>query len=366
MPENPWIGRFTRRYHIWIPAILRWARGKPLVGFGLDSKVVSAWSYAPLLRALTLGTLVIVAMLSIWLYPTFEDRRWKWALREADRPMFVIEARRNVVQFWGGVVVLLGLYIGWRRIVATDEANRLQYEKQLIDREGQVTQRFTAAVEQLGHEKAEVRLGAIFALERIANDSARDASTISETLSAYIRNRCTEPSFPVPDVQAALTVLGRRAWVKESGYVQPVDLKGAVLTGYDLSRARLQYCIATNANFRGANLRSCDLSYAKLEGALFDGATATSAKFRGISAFNSQWNGAHLGAADMTHANLQRASLSHAKLNRVLFVQARLKEADLSHAAVTGADFSGVDVSKVNHEGVDFRRARVPPSLGAS
>jgi uncharacterized protein YjbI with pentapeptide repeats len=356
MPQNPWIGRLTRRYHIWIPTIVRWARGKPLVGFGLDSKVVSAWSYAPLLRALALVALVSVAMLSIWLYPTFEDQRWKWALREADRPMFVIEARRNVVQFWGGVVVLLGLYLGLRRIVATDEANRLQSEKQLIDREGQVTQRFTAAVEQLGHDKAEVRLGAIFALERIANDSIRDAPTITETLSAYIRNRCTSVAPPMADVQAALTVLGRRSWAEKIGYSMPVDLTGAVLDGYDLSKASLKYCIAINASFRGSNLRSCDLCYAKLQGASLDGAVATSAKFRGISAFSSKWTGAHLGAADMTRANLQRATMKNATLHRALFVRARLNEADLSNAAVDGADFSEADLTGSNSAGVDLRQ----------
>jgi hypothetical protein len=43
-----------------------------------------------------------------------------------------------------------------------------------LSREGQVTDRYTKAIEQLGSEKIDVRIGGIFALERIARDSARE------------------------------------------------------------------------------------------------------------------------------------------------------------------------------------------------
>lgn len=54
-----------------------------------------------------------------------------------------------------------------------------------ISREGQVTERFTRAVDQLGSEHLDVRLGAPYALERIAHDSATDRRTIGEILTAY-------------------------------------------------------------------------------------------------------------------------------------------------------------------------------------
>jgi hypothetical protein len=40
-----------------------------------------------------------------------------------------------------------------------------------LNRAGQITDRFTKAIEQLGHEELDVRLGGIYALERIARDS---------------------------------------------------------------------------------------------------------------------------------------------------------------------------------------------------
>ena len=43
-----------------------------------------------------------------------------------------------------------------------------------LSREGQVTDRYTKAIEQLGSDKLDVRIGGIYALERVARDSARD------------------------------------------------------------------------------------------------------------------------------------------------------------------------------------------------
>ena len=59
-----------------------------------------------------------------------------------------------------------------------------------IASDGQVTERFTRAIEQLGSEPIEVKLGGIYALERIMKDSPRDHWTIVETLTAFVRHRC--------------------------------------------------------------------------------------------------------------------------------------------------------------------------------
>ena len=84
---------------------------------------------------------------------------------------------------------------------------------------GQVTDRFGKAVEQLGSNATDVRLGAIYSLERLMNDSTADQPTIMEVLSAYIREhtaaRTQSEVGPSIDVQAALTVLGRRNAVND-------------------------------------------------------------------------------------------------------------------------------------------------------
>src|SRR4051794_11504205 len=92
----------------------------------------------------------------------------------------------GIVQFVGVVVLAVGGYFTWRNLRATQA-------KLDIDRESQITNRFTQAVAQLGAElkdgkpNLEVRLGGIYALERIARDSPRDHWTIMEVLTASVR-----------------------------------------------------------------------------------------------------------------------------------------------------------------------------------
>jgi hypothetical protein len=95
-------------------------------------------------------------------------------------------------------------------------------------------ERFTRAIEQLGSDQLEVRLGAIYALERIARDSERDHWPIMEILTAYVRahaprkkeeqrlqeeisssaTQLVQNNQPPPklatDIQAIPTVLGQR------------------------------------------------------------------------------------------------------------------------------------------------------------
>jgi hypothetical protein len=52
-----------------------------------------------------------------------------------------------------------------------------------------ITERFSKAVEQLGSDKLEVRLGGIYSLERIAYDSDRDHWTIMEVLTSFIQEK---------------------------------------------------------------------------------------------------------------------------------------------------------------------------------
>ena len=66
----------------------------------------------------------------------------------------------------------------------------------VLSREGQVTDRYTKAIEQLGSDKLDVRIGGIYALERIARDSAKDHPTVMEVLTAFIRAHSREPWPP--------------------------------------------------------------------------------------------------------------------------------------------------------------------------
>jgi hypothetical protein len=63
----------------------------------------------------------------------------------------------------------------------------------MVAQERQITELFTAAVDQLGSDNLENRLGAIYALERIAEDSVRDHWPIMEILATYVRQNAPWP-----------------------------------------------------------------------------------------------------------------------------------------------------------------------------
>src|SRR5450759_824356 len=90
-----------------------------------------------------------------------------------------------------------------------------------LSREGHITDGYTKAVDQLGEtEKLAVRLGGIYALERLAVDSERDHHIVVKVLGAFVREHDppkpgnSPPTDPpnlhvLPDVEAAVTVLAR-------------------------------------------------------------------------------------------------------------------------------------------------------------
>jgi hypothetical protein len=154
-----------------------------------------------------------------------------------------------------------------------------------VTRDGQITDRFSKAIGQLGSEADEDRLGGIYALERIARDSRRDHEAVIEVLAAYVRKRAPWPpetarrygtrSRPENDVQAVLAVLGRRevCYDRHNVDLKSTDLRGALFGGAKLRRVDF-----TNAHLEGANFEDADLRGAILENADLRGADLSGAK----------------------------------------------------------------------------------------
>ena len=200
-----------------------------------------------------------------------------------------------------------------------------------LSRGGQVTDRYTKAIEQLGSKDLDVRIGGIYALDRVARDSARDHPTVMEVLTAFIRERSpvleqpadprskVQERFTRPDVQAAVSVVGRRDVKRD---IRSIHLDHADLSGADL----------THAHLNGAYLRFADLTAADLNGAHLNGAHLRGAQLNGAALWDAQLNGARLFGADLTAANLNGARLHHAKLTGAKFVHADLASADLTGA----------------------------------
>jgi Pentapeptide repeats (8 copies) len=180
-----------------------------------------------------------------------------------------------------------------------------------LSRQGQVTDRYTRAIEQLGSGKLDVRIGAVYALERIARDSATDHPTVMEVLAAFIREHSRERWVPgvdkpgaktprltaPPDMQAAIAVIGRRDTRRDQ---ERIDLNSANLNAADFFRARFPAANFVGAHLIGADMMSADLTGADLTDANLTGADLTDADLTG---------------ADLTYADLTDADLTYANLN---------------------------------------------------
>jgi hypothetical protein len=89
-----------------------------------------------------------------------------------------------------------------------------------LTEQGQVTDRYTRAVEQLGHEKAPVRLGALYSLEHLAQDNPEYRQTVVDVLCAYLRMPYALPPRTEPGaehVEEAAPLVDGRDWGPKEG-----------------------------------------------------------------------------------------------------------------------------------------------------
>jgi hypothetical protein len=286
-------------------------------------KLARAFDFWTAVLAGAAGVLFLAFLIiSVPRYQVRQDLR-AGRITQSEIPQQVDAYRRTIIQLAGGLVVAIGLYLTWRRIEVTER-------RVAVSEEGQVTDRFSTAIEQLGDDRLEVRLGGIYALERIAKDSPKDHWTVMETLSAFVRenasstregedseDEATSPkdnSGPRTDVQAACTVIGRRKTDQ--------DPEGEFV---DLTRARLAGIHLLDADLSGANLQHADLS----------GAALFNADLSETIVHNTDLSGAHLKGA-----TLSGALLTHADLSR---------KADLRNVDLSGADLMFADLGKARN-----------------
>ena len=236
------------------------------MAFSDVKKFIASWRKELGGLGVVLGGLGVVALI-LWLPPWQAEHVRGRLDKPADEYRLATledEHRRTLAQILTGGGLLVGLYLGWRRVRVAEE--------------GQITERFTRAIEQLGQEgpdKMAIRLGGIYALERIAKDSEKDHGPIMEVLTAYVREKVPrknddyEPQAgerPPTDIQAILTVIGRRETTGKNRRNDPLDLNYTRLEWANLSGANL-----SGADLGGAKLREANLKGADLEGAeLFD------------------------------------------------------------------------------------------------
>ncbi|WP_171075227.1 pentapeptide repeat-containing protein [Nonomuraea basaltis] len=260
-----------------------------------------------------------------------------------ERVQAVNAARHTLIQAATGLVVIGGVVFTAQGLWYTAQSLDASRQAQLTAEEGQITDRYTKAVEQLGSAKLDVRLGGLYALERLAQDSHRDHQTIYDVLAAFVREHDPKPSITdkelftmraTTDVAAALTIIGRRSATRD---VRAPDLNSIRTPGANLSEAYLM-----DAGLTEARLFRADLTKAHL-----GGANLTSARLDGANLSGAELDYANLLGANLTDANLFRANLTDAYLTDANLTGANLIDANLTGANLTGANLTGANLTGI-------------------
>ncbi len=198
---------------------------------------------------------------------------------------------------------------------------------------GQITERFTKAIDQLGSDRPAIQLGGIYALKAIADDARSFHYPVVEILTAYVREKArwgddyeAESSHrrrrAPADIQAIRNVLGRRREMP----ADPVDL--------------------TDTDLRGAELEFADLSgagfyHSHLDGAAFEESKLERANFRRACLRDAQFIRCNFGGSAFEGADLRKKEFVLCDLSKGDFTEANLEETDFTDSTLQGADLRG-------------------------
>jgi Pentapeptide repeats (8 copies) len=202
------------------------------------------------------------------------------------------DAGATLLQAAAGALLVLGVVATWRQVQ--------------VSREGQITERFSRAIDHLGADKPDVRLGGLYTLERIAKDSPADRGTVTAVLGAFVRSHApwlvgapNGPEHPSPTVDGQLPWLEHRL-----PEVQAAMLSDANLRHTNFARSQMVEVDFERSDLEDADLRLANMRQARLAGALLIGTHLQQADLRG-----ADLRGAVLAGADLRDARLDGAKL---------------------------------------------------------
>ena len=252
--------------------------------------------------------------------------------------------------------------------------------------ERRATELYTKAADQLGSDKAPVRLAGLYSLERLAQDNQSQRQTIVNVICAYLQMPYTPPGTTPVEPSAddgessdegAAAEDEKRADQERERYEKRLQEheKGAqeqrvrttaqrILHRHISRMADETIFWKTSIDLSGANLAGALLAEAALWGANLDEANLTGA-FLGeanlskASLYKANLTGAFLFEADLSRANLKEANLTGADLGEAYLTLAMLSEANLSEASLHRANLADARLDRANLTGARLDRANL-------
>ncbi|WP_051899026.1 pentapeptide repeat-containing protein [Sciscionella sediminilitoris] len=255
--------------------------------------------------------------------------------------------RLEAIRVAGTIVVgaggLVALWLAARRQRSTELELSRQYAADRVSEldavERRITELYTKAADQLGSEKAPVRLAGLYALERVGSGAPDQRPTVINVICAYLRMPFTRLGSP-----------------ESEGYQERVQEREVRLTAQRILHRRLttaasqehradQRWTGLTIDLTGASLREAEFARADLSDAVFAGAKLVGAVFTSAKLDHADFTAADLGEAELESVQSMRAVFTTAELTGAVLTNATLREANFSHARLDGADLSGAELT---------------------
>ena len=275
------------------------------------------WFKSPLFRSVAWAIVVIVvsAVISVAFWEQLNDGE---SLSSTIRNIGLTSA----------AAIALPLAI-WRAIVAGHQANTAQL--------GLLNERYQKGAEMLGSSVLPVRLGGIYALQRLAEECPEQYQIpVMRLFCAFVRLPTKDQSLESGQMEIEPgTLLGIR---------QDIEAVMEAIGSRAKSRIALERKTGFKLDLRGANLPNAQFLNADLSNAFFH---------------HSKLSGAYFANADLSDAFFTSADLSRAEFRKVNFTRTRLWSANLSCAMLQDTDLSGMDFHDANLSGANLLRANL-------
>lgn len=249
-------------------------------------------------------------------------------------------------------------------------------EQTKADKRRRIVESLSKAIEQLGSDKLQVRIGGIYTLERIyTEESYDDYRVIVEILTALVRegshsDRKISPGSGIDltsqyselpgDVATAMTVLKRRPeWGRriEIDQKMSLDFRGSNLSRIDFRLSSQWAGFFLRIDLNNANLEQSDFSYSKCESVNFFSSKLSGASFMGTKIYNCAFSYADIKSVNFSFADLHGVYFFSANLSEAHFEFAQLNNVEFANANLRGANFLGADFTGAKLNGADLTNA---------
>ena len=391
------------KIYFWLPFL-------PFFRRSSSPKALLDWVYSGLKRhivKIAVLALVILFALTAWfvvwkIHPTFQMAE---EIQKALSGQTTInkDYTTTQVEYVKGIFTLIAGLVGILVLMKSFFTHELDREKAQLEMTKAQNERFAKALEHLGDDAIDIRLGGIFALEALMNENPEHfASRVITQLCAYSSNRGAQlnalleqnnqkerldnysideakefekalrklqkpPSLPpFADLETTAQILCTTPHWK-THYKKPLQLRNVFwwrfelknasnLMGADLTEANLTKASLTNANLVRAKLRSADLTEADLTEASLTRANLTRASLTNANLTNTDLTNTDLMWANLTNAyligaNLTEASLAWVNLTNTYLIKANLTNAYLIEANLIKTHLSGANLTRAKLSG---------------